>query len=551
MLEILDRICEGKGEDGDIDRLVKLGEMIQDASLCGLGQTAPNPVLSTLRHFGHEYVEHIRDKKCRAGVCAALVTAPCESACPAEVDVPGFVSLTGEKRYNEALKLHRERNPLAAICARVCFQACEMKCRRSLMDTPVSIRAVKRFLVDQETEMQVPEVRANARNAARKIAVIGSGPAGLSCAYFLARLGYRPTIFESEQRAGGMLVQTIPSYRLPRDVVAREVKMIESMGVEIRTGTALGRDFSLEQLRGEGYEAVFMAIGAPDGSKLNIPGADANGIDDAMTFLRAYNMTGSAPVGKNVTVIGGGNSAIDAARTALRLGAESVTVVYRRSRDAMPAFVAEIEDAELEGVKLMTLTAPLSVQTDKNGRVTGLECAPMQLGTFDRSGRRRPEKAQADNFVIPTDQILTAIGQTVDLGKMVDVKIAQKYEFVQVDPVSGVSSVPWLFAGGDVVTGPSSVVEAIAAGERAAVGIDALCNGTQGNGTATPFWRELKPLDVQFDPDAEPSSEPREKPNVLPMAQRHCNFNEVELAWTEPTAIRQACRCLRCDYGKR
>ena len=546
MLEILQRICEGRGEDGDIDRLVNLGEMIKDTSLCGLGQTAPNPVLSTIRHFGHEYVEHIRDKKCRASVCAALVAAPCESACPAFVDVPGFIALTGQKRYSEALKLHRERNPLAAICSRVCFHTCESKCRRSLMDDSVSIRSVKRFLVDQEVVMQVPEIFENARNATKKIAIIGSGPAGLSCAYFLARLGYRPTVFESEQRPGGMLVQTIPAYRLPREIVAREVRMIERMGVEILTDTALGRDFTIESLRGQGYDAVFLAIGAPSGVRLNIPGGDADGVDDALSFLRTYNMRGSAPVGNNVIVIGGGNSAIDAARTALRLGAESVTVVYRRGRDAMPAYDEEIEEAELEGVRLMTLTAPLSVTSDDHGRVIGLECAPMRLGEFDRSGRRRPEKDKGDSFIIPADQILTAIGQTVDLGKLVDVPFDQQREFARIDPVTGVTSVPWLFAGGDVVTGPSSVVEAIAAGERAAVGIDALCNGT-----ANPFWRDTKPIDVPFNPEADPSEEAREKPNTIPVERRRYNFDEVELPWTEPVAVRQACRCLRCDYGKR
>jgi NADH-quinone oxidoreductase subunit F len=343
-----------------------------------------------------------------------------------------------------------------------------------------------------------------------------------------------------------MLVQTIPAYRLPREIVAREVRMIERMGVGIRTNTALGRDFTVEGLRGEGYDAVFLAIGAPDGVQLNIPGADADGIDDAMSFLRTYNMRGSAPVGNNVIVIGGGNSAIDAARTALRLGAESVTVVYRRSRDAMPAYDEEIEEAELEGVRLMTLTAPLSVQCDKNGHVIGLECAPMRLGEFDRSGRRRPEKAQAEAFVIPTDQILTAIGQSVDLGKLVDVPLDQQREFARIDPVTGATSVPWIFAGGDVVSGPASVVEAIAAGERAAVGIDALCNGT-----ANPFWRDTKPIDVPFDPDADPGNEPREKPNTIPVERRRYNFDEVELPWTEPVAVRQACRCLRCDYGKR
>jgi len=545
MLEILERICEGQGVEGDIERLIELGEMIQDSSLCGLGQTAPNPVLSTIRHFAHEYVEHIRDKTCRAGVCAGLVSAPCESACPAKVDIPGFVSLTGEKRYSEALKLHRERNPFAAVCARVCFHKCEDKCRRRSLDSPVSIRAVKRFLVDQEIVTQVPEMRENAANAARKIAIIGAGPAGLSCAYFLARLGYKPKIFEAEPRPGGMLVQTIPSYRLPREVVAHEVRMIERMGVEIQTGTALGKDFTLQQLRQQGYEAVFLGMGAPDGVKINIPGDDADGVMDAMSFLRTYNMRGSAPVGKNVIVIGGGNSAIDAARTALRLGAESVTIVYRRTRDAMPAYNEEIEEAELEGVRLMLLTAPVEI-VKESGNAVGLKCLPMQLGTFDRSGRRRPTTGTGEPFVIPADQILTAIGQTIELGTMVDEKIDQQWEFIRANPTNGGTSVPWLFAGGDVVSGPSSVVDAIAAGERAAVGIDAFCNGT-----ANPFWRQPYPLDVKFDPDADPCMEPRGKPNVIPVERRCRNFDEVELSWTEPVAIRQATRCLRCDYGKR
>jgi len=545
MLEILERICEGKGVEGDIERLIELGEMIKDTSLCGLGQTAPNPVLSTIRHFGHEYVEHIRDKTCRAGVCAALVSAPCESACPAFVDIPGFVSLTGEKRYSEALKLHRERNPFAAVCSRVCFHTCEDKCRRRSLDAPVSIRAVKRFLVDQEIVTQVPEMHENAANAAKKIAIIGAGPAGLSCAYFLARLGYKPKVFEAEQRPGGMLVQTIPAYRLPREIVAREVRMIERMGVEIQTGVSLGRDFSLQQLRQQGYDAVFLGMGAPDGVRIDIPGDDAEGVFDAMTFLRTYNMRGSAPVGNNVVVIGGGNSAFDAARTALRLGAESVTIVYRRTRDAMPAYNEEIEEAELEGVRLMLLTSPVEI-LQENGKVIGLKCLPMQLGEFDRSGRRRPKTGSNEPFVVPADQILTAIGQTIELGTVVDEKIDQQREFVRINPVNGATNVPWLFAGGDVVSGPSSVVEAIAAGERAAVGIDAHINGT-----ANPFWRDIRPLDVKFDPDADPSMEPREKPNTIPVERRRYNFDEVELPWTEPIVVRQATRCLRCDYGKR
>ena len=228
MLEILERICAGQGEEADVERLIELGEIIKETSLCGLGQTAPNPVLSTIRHFGNEYIEHIRDKRCRAGVCAALVNAPCSSACPANVDIPGYLSLVGEKRYAEALRLHREQNPFAAICSRVCFHTCEEKCRRASMDAPVSIRAIKRFMVDQEVTMQLPEVRENKQNAARKIAIVGAGPSGLSCAYFLARLGYRPTVFRirvtTRRHVGASHpgLSAAPRDRSPRDPHGRE-----------------------------------------------------------------------------------------------------------------------------------------------------------------------------------------------------------------------------------------------------------------------------------------------------------------------------------------
>jgi NADH-quinone oxidoreductase subunit F len=546
MLEILNRICEGRGEECDLERLIDLGEMIKDTSLCGLGQTAPNPVLSTIRHFGQEYVEHIRDKHCRAGVCPSLVDAPCASACPANVDIPGFVSLVAEKRCAEALQLHRERNPFAAICSRVCFHTCEDKCRRSSLDAPVSIRGIKRFMVDQEIVIQLPEIRENPVNAKKKIAIIGAGPAGLSCAYFLARLGYQPKIFEGEQRPGGMLVQSIPAYRLPRELVAREVRMIEQMGVDIQTGIWLGKDITLKKLRAEGYDAVFMGVGAPQGVSLGMAGEDAEGITDALHFLRTYNTRGSVPVGKNVVVIGGGNSAIDAARTALRLGAEKVTVVYRRSREAMPAYEEEIEEAEHEGVELKLLTAPTEILVDGR-RVSGIKCMPMRLGEFDRSGRRRPEES-GETFVIKADHILVAIGQTLDLKKYCgEISLEMRNQgLVNINPVNGQTSEKWIFAGGDVVSGPSSVVEAVAAGERAAVGIDQYLSGANH-----AFWREDKQIDTQFDPDAEPFEAPREKMNQIPVDRRKFNFNEVEMPWSENIATRQAKRCLRCDYGKR
>jgi len=378
MLEILNRICEGKGEEEDIEKLEKLGRIIKDTALCGLGQTAPNPVLSTIRHFREEYIEHIRDKHCRAGVCPELVRAPCQNACPAGVDVPGYISLISEKRYEEALRLHRERNPFALVCSRVCFHPCEGKCRRSTIDEPVSIRGLKRFMVDRELELQVPEIRESHINASRKIVIIGAGPSGLTCGYFLARLGYRPKVFEASTEPGGMLIQGIPPYRLPRDLLLREIQMIQKIGVDIKLGFELGKDFTLKDLKKEGYEAVFLGIGAPQGLALNLPGKDAEGFIDALSFLKSYNLTGKTNVGKNVVVIGGGNAAIDAARTALRLGSEQVTILYRRTREEMPAYPEEVEEALNEGVKIIFLASPSEIICS-NGRVSGLKYKHMVL----------------------------------------------------------------------------------------------------------------------------------------------------------------------------
>jgi NADH-quinone oxidoreductase subunit F len=544
MLEIVDRICAGQGEEGDIEKLEELGRIIRETSLCGLGQTAPNPVLSTIRHFRAEYEAHIREKRCVAGVCPDLVRAPCQSACPANVDVPGFIALVGQNRIAEALRLHRERNPFAAVCARVCFHTCEDKCRRGLVDEALSIRGIKRFMVDTEATMQHPEVRASEANARRKVAIIGAGPAGLSCAYFLARLGYRPEVFEAESRPGGMPVQTIPAYRLPREILSLEVRMIERMGVRIETHRRLGRDYSLQDLRDQGFEAVFLGVGAPLGQHLGVPGEDAAGVEDAIHFLRQYNIRGSVPVGQQVVVIGGGNAAIDTARTAIRLGAESVTVLYRRTREEMPAYAEEIEEAENEGVKIRVLTAPLEI-LNWEGLVTGVSCQAMTLGEFDRSGRRRPVAIAEPPFVILADQVITAIGQRLEPAKILgDLQVALNRDgFIAADPHTGRTSLDWLYSGGDAVTGPSSVVEAVAGGERAAVAIDA-----QFTGAEHAFWQRERACTVPFDPEAESVHYSRAHMELLPVERRRENFNEVEQSWTEQVAVCEARRCLRCDF---
>ena len=547
MLEIVERICNGEGEEGDIERLIALGETISETALCGLGQTAPNPVLSTIRHFRHEYEAHIKDKYCEAGVCATMFKSPCSNACPASVNIPGFVSLVGEQRYDEALKMHRERNPLASICARVCFHPCESKCMRSSLDGALAIRHVKRFMVEQEKEPQLPEIRESAENAARKVAVIGSGPAGLSAAYFLCRLGYKPVVFEAEPKAGGMLVQAIPSYRLPRQELEREVKMIESMGAAFEYGKALGRDFTLQDLRDEGYEAVFVAVGAPQGTGIGVPGEDGPGVYDGLSFLKEYNIHEKGEVGKNVAVIGGGNAAIDAARTALRLGAESVKILYRRTRAQMPAWGEEVNAADLEGIDILTLVAPEEILRDADGNVTGVRCREMVLGDYDRSGRRRPVAGRNPDFVVEADTVIAAIGQKLDAPAILDGTPVElnRWGYLAADPNTGQTSVDWVFTGGDAATGPSSVVEAIGAGEKAAAAIDQFLTGANH-----AFWRRDIEPPTFFDPDADPKPVDRHQVEELAVGARVTNFDEVELSWAAEVALAEARRCLRCDYGK-
>jgi NADH-quinone oxidoreductase subunit F len=445
---------------------------------------------------------------------------------------------------DEALRLHRENNPFAAVCARVCFHPCESKCRRGALDEAVSIRGIKRFMADAEVGVQLPSTRIDAANAHRKVAIVGAGPAGLSCAYFLARLGYRPVVFEAAPRAGGLLLQGIPSYRLPREVIDAEVAMIERLGVTIKTGQRLGRDISLSGLREAGYESVFLGIGAPHGTRLALPGEEAQGVVDAMQFLRDYNLGHDCHLGKDVVIVGGGNSAIDAARTAIRLGASTVTVVYRRTRDQMPAYAHEVEEAEREGVRIRFLLGPTEVVV-KDGGVVGLRCVPMDLQGFDRSGRRRAVPSQQAPVVIPTDMLITAIGQQLDVSAFAAdaVPTTNRDGYLRVDPRTGQTEIPWLYAGGDAATGPASVVEAVRGGERAAVAIDRMLSGE-----AHAFWREHRKVNTFFDPDADPSTAPRAHLRLLGVEKRRGRFDEVELSWTEPEALREAGRCLRCDY---
>jgi NADH-quinone oxidoreductase subunit F len=418
---------------------------------------------------------------------------------------------------------------------------------RSSLDGALAIRHVKRFMVEQEKEPQLPTVLVDDENAARKVAVVGSGPAGLSAAYFLARLGYKPVVFEAEPKAGGMLVQAIPAYRLPRPELEREIEMIEAMGARFEYGKALGRDFTLQSLKDEGYEAVFVGVGAPEGMGIGVPGEDGPGVFDGLSFLKQYNVYGTGEVGKNVAVIGGGNAAIDAARSALRLGAESVKILYRRTRAQMPAWGEEIDAADLEGIDIMTLVAPEEILRDASGNVTGVRCKEMALGDYDRSGRRRPVAGHNPDFVVEADTVIAAIGQKLDAAALMDGTEIElnRWGYLKGDPNTGQTSVDWVFTGGDAATGPSSVVEAIGAGERAAAGMDEHLTGANH-----AFWRRDIEPPTFFDPDADPELVDRHPVEELPVGARVTNFDEVELSWAAQVALAEARRCLRCDYGK-
>jgi len=547
MLDILERICAGKGQEEDLERLESLAETVQKASLCGLGQTAPNPVLTTLRYFRQEYEAHIREKHCPAGVCPDIVHAPCENGCPAGVDVPLYISLVGEGRYEEALASHLERNPLPSICARVCPHPCEDKCRRQQIDSPVAIRAIKRHMVDTARRPEPQQmVRDNPHNHGKKIAVIGSGPAGLSCAYYLRRLGYPVTIFEREERPGGMLAYAIPEYRLPRDILKEEIDWILAFGIDLKLGTEFGRDLAYEDLVREGYRAFFLGLGCWEGTRLGIPGEDLKGVTQGLDFLLARNRGQDFPLGKKVVVIGGGDVAIDSCRMAFRMGAD-VTLVYRRTREEMPAIKTEIEEAEAEGVKLVFLAAPERIEG--NGSASRLVCQRMKLSGFELDGRRRPEPT-GEEMSFEADSIIAAIGQRPvlgDIGKQTRITITRAGR-IQVDPFTNATSAAVVYAGGDVVTGPSIALAAIAAGERAACAInEELSKDLAPAQRSVPFWQDAMNNATSFDPEAEPVTAVRMKQRSLPLSAR-VNLNEVEQPVDRDQALMECARCLRCDY---
>jgi NADH-quinone oxidoreductase subunit F len=553
MLEILTRITKGEGREGDIELLEEIAPIIKDSALCGLGQTCPNPVLSTIHHFRHEYEAHVRDKYCPSGACEALVFAPCENTCPVRCDAVGYTALISEGRYEEALKLIRLTMPLAAVCGRVCNHPCENMCKRGEIDEPIAISSLKRFASDWELWMgRMSEPTFLEKPKTYPVAVVGAGPAGLNAAYHLGRRGYPVTIFEALPMAGGMLAVGIPDYRLPRKNLDNDVRFICQHNVEIKTGKALGKDFTINDLFKQRYKAVFLAMGAHLNQKMNTPGEEAKGVLPGITFLRQVNLGEKVDVGKKVAVIGGGNVAIDAARTALRLGAQEVSIVYRRTRDEMPANDEEIEEAEHEKIKMLYLIAPTRIVVE-HGKATGLECQRMELGDFDASGRRRPVPVKGSEFVLDVDRVIPAIGYVPDLSCLPqnDGFKTTRAGTLSVDPITLATHLPGVFAGGDVVTGPSTVVEAMASGYRAAVSIDRYLKGRDlyKDRVYEAEWRAEVPKADEGGGE-EPAVKPRAGMPAMAVDRRVCTFEEVNLGFDEAAAVREAKRCLRCDLER-
>ncbi len=548
MLDILTRITQGKGKEGDIDLLEEMAAVIKNAALCGLGQTAPNPVLSTIRYFRKEYEQHIREHRCVAAVCSAMFKSPCQHTCPIEMDIPSYIALIRAERFDDAYKILLQTNPFPSVCGRVCDHKCQTKCRRDNLDESIAIKFLKRFITDNAPR---PVTEAVPVTRKEKIAVVGAGPAGLTAARDLALRGYKVTVFEELNKAGGMLYWGIPSYRLPRNILDGEIDDIRKLGVEIRLNTRIGKDIPVAQLQKD-YDYIYLATGAHKSQKMGVPGEELKNVYGGVEFLRDFNANedkwfkGKLSLGKNVAVIGGGNSAIDAARVALRLGA-NVTILYRRLRQDMPAAEEEIKAAEEEGIKIEYLVAPLKIEGSK-GKVSSITCQRMKLGDFDSSGRKRPVAVENSEFTLNVDAVIAAIGQVPDMSFMntkSGVEI-NKWDCYNVGNVyKSRTANPKFFAGGDAVTGPDTVIAAIAAGHQASDDIDVAIRKANNEPAYEKPVQEK--IDVPLVIDEDTVETPQMHMPEMGAATRKMSFAEVELGFSREDAIKEACRCLRCD----
>lgn len=545
-LRILRRITEGVAEMAELDKLEELVRMIRDTSLCGLGQTAPNPVLTTLRYFRNEYEEHIRARRCHAGICESLYLSPCENSCPLNMRIPSFLQLLKEERLEEAAEMIWLDNPLPASTGRICQHPCEGRCRRGDEDAPVNMREVHRFISDQVfSDAMMDRVRDRLINGklpatGKRVAVVGAGPSGLSAAFYLTMFGHSVIVFEEREQAGGMLRYSLPEYRLPKDILDKELAVLEALGITFRFNQELGSGLSLDRLDKE-YDTVFLATGTWQETGVGITNEHAPEVWHAIRFLEQV-ARGTPPVmGKQVVVIGGGNAAIDSARTALRLGAK-VTVAYRRERADMPAIAEEVEDAEAEGIEILFLVSPQRVLLNDRGAVTGIELRKTKLGEFDASGRRTPISTD-EYFTLPCDAVVIAAGEKPEPDPLRRAGIqVRDNNTAAVDWITYETNRPGVHAGGDLVTGASNVSATMATGKAAARSIDRILMGGEDR-----LAKVLKTFTHSQVPPLEPEGGDRNVSAKMDSEKRSGIFDEVVLGFDLDQAVRESQRCLRCD----
>ncbi len=529
---VLQRICKGEGRHGDIELLEGLARQIKDTAPCDLGQVAPNSILSTIRHFREEYEAHIDERRCPAAVCLPLFKSPCEHTCPVGVNMPAAIAFVRAGRIGDAYKVLKQSNPFPSVCGWVCGRPCEEKCRRAQLDDSVAIRSLERFVAEHAKRRRI---RPFPTTRKERVAIVGAGPSGLAAALELKRRGYRVTVFEEQPEAGGMLRWRIPAWRLPREELGRDIQEILDAGVELQTGCRVGRDIPFAELDQE-YRAIYLAVGAQKSVPFNIPGQEAEGVFGAAEFLRDYHMGKEIKVGKYVAVIGGGDTAIDAARTAVRLGAKKVTIYYERERKDMSAQEWEVKAAEQEGVRIRCLAAPVRI-IPQYGKAIKLELTQMRLDKFDRIGRKQPKPILGAEFEEKAEMILSAIGQEADLRSLPkETGIEVEQALIKVDKNFRTANVK-VWAGGEAVTGPAMVIDAIQAGQRAARAIDEAIRLANGEKPWMP--RKEKRIAV-----------PRTRTGGISHDSRRNDLCEGGLGYTMKMALAEASRCMRCDLGQ-
>ena len=534
LARLMDDVLSNRATLDTIDRIEKTAKTIADTADCAIGYEAANMVLRGVQGFRDDYEEHVRNNRCTSGLTQPV---PCVALCPAHVDVPGYISLVRAGRYEDAVKLIRKDNPFPTACAFVCEHPCEARCRRNMVDDAVNICGIKHFAVTHALHVAPAP---NQPSTGKRVAIIGGGPGGLSCAFYLQLMGHHTVVYEQRPKLGGMLRYGIPRYRLPEAMLDNDIDVILSTGVEVHTGVSVGRDIPIHEIERD-FDAVFLCIGAHVDRKIGIPGENSIGVVSAVEMLRDIG-EGNAPdlTGKRVCVIGGGNVSMDATRTAIRLGASSVTTVYRRRVDDMTALQEEIEEASAEGATILPLQAPLRIEHDEDGHVTALSTQPQQIGPVGRDGRPSPIAANMEEQSIPCDIVIVAIGQGIDSKAFAAAGIAVNRERFSALPDSIVEGSTKTFAGGDAVTGPSTVIRAIAAGKVAAANIDNFLG-----------YNHVIHAAVEDIPEAPLSPAPacgRVNLRTRPACDCVNNFDDIKEGMTEEEVLQESSRCLRCDH---